>query len=374
MASTSRSGPRPGRGGVGQGRLGALGDHRPGLAARDHRPAGGDRRRAVRTLGRGRGRGADAGRLHWPCPGRGRPGGRLRTRAGRPHRRRDRGDRPWPRSAPVPGRAARLVPVDPPVPALRGTGPRRPAARVPGPRRGPVRARPGRRIGGGPVPVRVATRQDGRGPRPRRHRVPLPARVRGVGAPDGPAPACPMEPGLPGPRRGAGRTTRGGAQRAGCRRRTRRPPHPGHGHRRPRGTGLGGGLGRGPAPRRRDLPGRGRPRGAYRRPRRAGRRVAQPGPDGPGGGGRRTPWPRSPRRSAATFAPAEARHAAALAAGDPEELTAVAHSFEAMEAHLLAAEAAVDAAVAWSKAGDQRKGHGHRGAGRPRWWTAARTP
>ena len=55
------------------------------------------------------------------------------------------------------------------------------------------------------------------------------------------------------------------------------------------------------------------------------------------------------------LAPARACHARALAAGDPEGLAQASQLFESMGAHLLAAEAAADAAVTLRKAGDPRK-------------------
>jgi DNA-binding CsgD family transcriptional regulator len=55
------------------------------------------------------------------------------------------------------------------------------------------------------------------------------------------------------------------------------------------------------------------------------------------------------------LAPARAAHTAALAAGDPERLAAVADEFEAVGADLLAAEAAADAAVGWRRAGEPRR-------------------
>jgi DNA-binding CsgD family transcriptional regulator len=54
------------------------------------------------------------------------------------------------------------------------------------------------------------------------------------------------------------------------------------------------------------------------------------------------------------LAPARAAHAQALAHDDAAGLTEVSGSFEAMGAHLLAAEAAADAAVAWRRAGQPR--------------------
>lgn len=52
---------------------------------------------------------------------------------------------------------------------------------------------------------------------------------------------------------------------------------------------------------------------------------------------------------------ARATHVAALAEQDPGALDAVASTFEGLDADLLAAEAATDAAVAWRKAGDSRR-------------------
>lgn len=51
-----------------------------------------------------------------------------------------------------------------------------------------------------------------------------------------------------------------------------------------------------------------------------------------------------------------ARHALALVAGDAACLNEVSVAFEAMGAHLVAAEAAVDASVAWIRRGDERRG------------------
>ena len=56
-----------------------------------------------------------------------------------------------------------------------------------------------------------------------------------------------------------------------------------------------------------------------------------------------------------TLAPARAHLAAALAAGDPEELQAAAGELQAVGAHLLAAEAATAAATAWQQAGHPRR-------------------
>lgn len=55
------------------------------------------------------------------------------------------------------------------------------------------------------------------------------------------------------------------------------------------------------------------------------------------------------------FAPARARHAAALAAQDPAGLEAASAAFERCGAMLLGAEAAADAAAAWRRSGDPRR-------------------
>jgi ATP/maltotriose-dependent transcriptional regulator MalT len=55
------------------------------------------------------------------------------------------------------------------------------------------------------------------------------------------------------------------------------------------------------------------------------------------------------------FAPARAHLAAALAADDPDQLTAAATELEAIGADLLAAEASTAAAAAWTRAGNTRK-------------------
>jgi DNA-binding CsgD family transcriptional regulator len=56
------------------------------------------------------------------------------------------------------------------------------------------------------------------------------------------------------------------------------------------------------------------------------------------------------------LAQGRARHALALAGGDPTALDEVAVAFEAMGAYLLAAEAAADAGVVWLRRGDARRG------------------
>jgi DNA-binding CsgD family transcriptional regulator len=56
------------------------------------------------------------------------------------------------------------------------------------------------------------------------------------------------------------------------------------------------------------------------------------------------------------FAPARAAHAAALATADAAGLEAASVAFEDLGAALLAAEAAADAAVAWRRAGEPRRG------------------
>jgi DNA-binding NarL/FixJ family response regulator len=62
------------------------------------------------------------------------------------------------------------------------------------------------------------------------------------------------------------------------------------------------------------------------------------------------------QRIEGVLAPARARHAQALAAGDAASLDEVSAAFEAMGAHLLAAEAAADAAVAWIRQADEHHG------------------
>lgn len=68
---------------------------------------------------------------------------------------------------------------------------------------------------------------------------------------------------------------------------------------------------------------------------------------------------------------ARAAHTCALAAEDPRELEQLGADFGRMGAHLLAAEASADAAMAWKRRGDARKATA---AGQRAVWLAARCP